>query len=141
RGARPQHVQTDAGDDGGQPPAEVVDLARPGPAEAQPGVLDGVVGLGERAEHSVGHRPQMGPVLLEAVGQPLLLLVLVHRSHALVARCHSSDPPHTTDVTRRYPMKTMKAQINTPVVSAPGVMDALHGAPVAAPILVTGGTG
>ena len=55
---------------------EVLDVTGPGPPEAQPGVLDGVVGLGQRAEHPVGHRPQVGPVLLESVGQPL---ALVHR--------------------------------------------------------------
>ena len=40
------------------------------------GVLDGVVGLGGRAQHPVGHRPQMRPVLLEPLGQPV---VVVHR--------------------------------------------------------------
>jgi hypothetical protein len=44
--ARPQHVQAHGGNDRGQPPAEVFDLARPCPAQAQPGVLNGV-GLGE----------------------------------------------------------------------------------------------
>jgi hypothetical protein len=82
--ARPQHVQAHAGDDRGQPSAEVLDSARAGPADAQPGVLDGVVGLGERAEHPVGHRPQVGAVLLEAIGQPLRV---VHRSRPPVVRC------------------------------------------------------
>ena len=45
-----------------------------------------VVGVAERAEHPVGHRPQAGPVLLEAVGQPL---VVVHRSHSPAANCHT----------------------------------------------------
>jgi len=31
------------------------------------GFLDGVVGLGERAEHAVGHCSQIGPVLLEPI--------------------------------------------------------------------------
>jgi hypothetical protein len=82
--ARAQHVQADAGDDRGQPAAEVLDPARVRPADTQPGVLDGVVRLGERAQHPVGHRPQMGTVLLETVGQPL---VAVHRSHPLAAAC------------------------------------------------------
>ena len=77
-GARPQDVQTDASNDRGQPAAKVFDIAGSGAADPEPGVLDGVVGLDKRAEHPVGHRSQMGPVLLEAVGQPL---VLVHRSH------------------------------------------------------------
>ena len=38
--------------------------------EPQPRLLHGVVGLGERAEHPVGHGPQVGPVLLEPLGQP-----------------------------------------------------------------------
>jgi hypothetical protein len=80
-----QHVQADAGHHRCQPSAEVADLVRSGPAEAQPGVLDGVVGVAERAEHPVGHRPQAGPVLLEAVGKPL---VVVHRSHTPAASCH-----------------------------------------------------
>ena len=41
-----------------------------GAAEPQPGFLDGVVGLAQRAEHPVGHRPQVGPVLLEPFRQP-----------------------------------------------------------------------
>ena len=62
RVARTQHVQAHPGDDRGQPAAEVIDAAGVRPAQAQPGFLDGVVGLGERAEHPVGHRPQVGPV-------------------------------------------------------------------------------
>jgi hypothetical protein len=38
----------------------------------------------------------VGPVLLEAVRQPV---TLVHRSHPAVAGCHGNDPPETTDVT------------------------------------------
>src|SRR6266536_1785103 len=38
----------------------------------------------------------MAPVLLEALRQPL---VVVHRSHPPVARCHRTDPPPTTGVT------------------------------------------
>ena len=44
-----------------------------GAADPQPGVLDRVVGLGQRAQHPVGHRPQPGPMLLEPLGQPLLI--------------------------------------------------------------------
>jgi hypothetical protein len=43
-------------------------------AEAEPGVLDSVVGFGERAQHSVGDRLKMGPMLLEAIRQPLVLV-------------------------------------------------------------------
>jgi hypothetical protein len=69
-----ERVQRDAGDDRGQPSLEVLDLARVGAADPQPGVLDGVVGLAERAEHPVGDRAEMRPVLLELLGEPLLLI-------------------------------------------------------------------
>ena len=48
-------------------------------------LLADAVGLAERTEHAVGHRPQVGSVLLEALGQPR---ALVHRSHPSVVRCH-----------------------------------------------------
>ena len=74
---------------GRQPAAQVVDLAGVGAAaaEPQPGSLDGVVGLAERAEHPVGHRPQVGAVGLEPLGQPV---VLVHRRYL---------PPSPSDIT------------------------------------------
>jgi len=45
--ARSQHVQAHPRDDRGEPPAEVLDLARVRAADAQPRVLHRVVGLGE----------------------------------------------------------------------------------------------
>lgn len=45
-----------------------------GATEAQPGFLDGVIGLAERAEHPVGHRLQASPVFLETLGQPCALV-------------------------------------------------------------------
>ncbi len=48
--ARAEHVEADA-------------------AEAEPGFLHGVVGLGERAEHAVGHPAQVAAVLLETFRQ------------------------------------------------------------------------
>ena len=56
RSARAEHVQRHAGDDRRQPAAEVLDLARVHAAEPQPGILDGVVSLAERAQHPVGDR-------------------------------------------------------------------------------------
>ena len=53
--ARPQDVQTDASNDGGQPAAKVFNLASPGPADPEPGVLNSVVRLRQGAEHPVGH--------------------------------------------------------------------------------------
>src|SRR6266540_1772625 len=53
--------------------------------------------LSERAEHAVGHRPQVGPVLLEPLRQPV---ALVHRSHSSLEICHSNDRRNRADVTR-----------------------------------------
>ena len=53
------------GDDRGQPAAQVLDRAGVGPAEPEPGLLDGVLRLAQRPEHPVGHRPQVRPVRLE----------------------------------------------------------------------------
>ena len=69
--ARAQHVQAHPGDDGRQPPSQVLDLARVGAAQPQPGLLDGVLGLGERAQHAVGHGPQVGSSLLERGGEQI----------------------------------------------------------------------
>jgi hypothetical protein len=73
RAPRAQHVQRHARDDRGQPTTEVVDLARLRAAEADPRLLHGVFGLAERPEHAVGRRPQLGPVLLESLCQPVVL--------------------------------------------------------------------
>ena len=90
RAARAQHVQAHAADDRRQPAAQVVDRLGVGAAEAQPRLLDGVVGLAQRAEHPVGDRAQVRPVLLELLG---LVLVARPRSHPLVGVRHSSDEP------------------------------------------------
>jgi hypothetical protein len=52
RPARLQHVETDAGDDRGQPATQVLHATGAGAAEPHPGILDRVVGLGKRAEHA-----------------------------------------------------------------------------------------
>ncbi len=65
RRARAQHVEADAPDDRGQPAARVRDVARIGAVEAQPRLLEGVVGLGERAEHAIRDPPQVAAMLLE----------------------------------------------------------------------------
>ena len=41
------------------------------PAEPEPGLLDGVVGVAQRAQHSVRHRTQLPAVSLEPLGQPI----------------------------------------------------------------------
>jgi hypothetical protein len=55
-----QHVQADAGDDGGEPATEVFDAACIRAAELKPRFLNGVVGFAQRAEHAVGDGAQMG---------------------------------------------------------------------------------
>jgi hypothetical protein len=54
-------------------PRRILDLARVGAADPQPGVLDGVVRFAERAEHPVGDRAEMRSLLLELPGEPFLL--------------------------------------------------------------------
>jgi hypothetical protein len=94
--AAPEHVQAHAGHDGRQPPTKVLDVLRPGAAQPEPRFLHGVVGLAERAEHPVGHRPQADPMLLEPLGQRL---VGVHPSHPPVATCHPCEPTNGVGVT------------------------------------------
>jgi hypothetical protein len=71
---RPQHVEAHSRDNGRQPSPEVLDAARVGAAEPEPGFLDGVLRLAQRAEHPVGDPAQMAPVLLEPPRQPVALL-------------------------------------------------------------------
>ena len=52
RPARSQHVEADPPDDRRQPGAQVVDVARVGAAQADPGFLDGVVRLGHASRAS-----------------------------------------------------------------------------------------
>src|SRR2546427_482911 len=80
RRARAQHVEAQPRDDRRQPSPEVLDSARVRAAEPYPGLLNGVVRLALRAEHAVGDRPEVTPVLLESLRQPG---VFVHRSHSL----------------------------------------------------------
>ena len=95
--ARAQHVEAHPGGDGGEPAREVLDVGRVGAAEADPRLLDRVVGLGRRAEHPVGDRPQVRPVGLEPLGQKFLV---VHRSHSSVVFRQRVDGPEPADVTR-----------------------------------------
>ena len=74
-------------------PREVLDVARVRAAESQPRVLNRVVGLAQRAEHPVRDRPQVRALLLELLGQPV---VLIHRSSPLRFRVL----PELTRVTR-----------------------------------------
>ncbi|EPH39369.1 hypothetical protein STRAU_7570 [Streptomyces aurantiacus JA 4570] len=67
--ARPQQVEADAAHDGREPAAQVLHALAVGAAELQPGLLDGVLGLAQGAEHAVGDGLQAGPVLLEPLRQ------------------------------------------------------------------------
>jgi hypothetical protein len=58
-------------------------------AERPPGFLDGVICLGQRAEHPLGHRPQMCSLFLESPSQKLLF---VHRSRSSATTGHRSRP-------------------------------------------------
>ena len=82
RFARLQGRQAHPGDDRGQPPAQVLDAVAVGSADSQPGFLNRVVRLAQRAEHPIGDRSQVRALLLETLRQQL---VLDHRSHSLVA--------------------------------------------------------
>jgi hypothetical protein len=72
--ARAELVERDTGDDRSQPRAQVLDLARVSAADAQPGLLQSIIRLAERAEHPVGDRSEMRPVPLELPGEPFLLI-------------------------------------------------------------------
>ncbi len=104
--ARAQQVEANPRDDGRQPAIKVRHRTHVGPADAQPRVLHGVVRLAQGTQHPEGHRPQMAPVGLELLCQPLALVRLVHvvsRSHSFVWLRHSSDaraPTNVTAVTR-----------------------------------------
>jgi hypothetical protein len=63
--SRAKNVQAHEAHDRGQPGAQVVDVAGVGSAEPDPGLLHGVVRLGQGSEHPVGHGPQVGAVRLE----------------------------------------------------------------------------
>ena len=53
KSSRAQEVQADPRDDRRHPSVDVLDVVRTRSAHTEPGVLDGIVGLGKRAEHAV----------------------------------------------------------------------------------------
>nr|BFF26301.1 hypothetical protein GCM10025732_42660 [Glycomyces mayteni] len=81
---RAQEVEADAGGDGGEPAAEVLDLGGVGAREAHPGLLDGVVGFAGAAEHAEGDRAQVVAVLLESLHQE----IVAHRSSVKVGQLY-----------------------------------------------------
>ena len=83
---RPQDVERDPGDDRRQPGAEVLDVRRLRPVVADPRLLDGVVGFGERPQHAIRHGAQVRPLFLEALG---LVVRVVHCWQPSRVRCHT----------------------------------------------------
>ena len=71
---RAERVQRDARDDGRQPAAEVLDLARVRATDPEPRVLDGVVSFADRSQHAIGDRAQPRPVIFELTSEPFLLI-------------------------------------------------------------------
>jgi hypothetical protein len=61
------------------------------------------------------HRAQAGPVLLEALRQPV---GFGHRSHPLVAACHMGDTSHPFGVTKGSIMQAPSGQMTAPPVRA-----------------------
>jgi hypothetical protein len=98
--ARAQHVEADAGGDGGEPAAEVVDVVGFCTAQAQPAFLDRVVGLTERTEHAISHAAQARAVLLEVFGEPV---ALSHWSLPFAFIHHGVDARQSLVVTEARP--------------------------------------
>src|SRR5581483_10293736 len=107
----------DSGDDRRQPRAEVLDLARVGAAHPQPRVLDGIVRLAERAEHAVGHRTEMRPVLLELPGQPFLLVQVTSLPHRV---SYPYDPRRGRDVTESDALHSGAGEAQVERLAVPG---------------------
>lgn len=85
----PERGEAGPRDGPGHPPVEVVDgrdVRGARPAEAHPGVLDGVLRVRAAAEDPLGQCGQPGPVLLEA---PVEFCCGSHRSRPRVAGCQS----------------------------------------------------
>jgi hypothetical protein len=88
-----EHAEAHARDDGREPTAEIFDAARVRAAEAQPGLLYGVICLGDRAEHAVGHGLEAAPLYLEPLRQPLALVHgQIGSSHAFIEMTPETRP-------------------------------------------------
>ncbi len=81
---------------------------------------DSIVRLTQRAQHPVGHRPQVGPVGFESIRQQF---VFVDLSHSLVAFRHNSDGRNPADVTKipedPWRRAIMQARMNNPAIIVP----------------------
>src|SRR5690606_2702302 len=77
--------------------AEVGDGARVVRAgEPEPGLLDGVLRLGQGAEHAVGDRPQVSAVFLEAPRQRGVVVALPGHRELLGHRRHRGNTSKAT---------------------------------------------
>ena len=70
RPARSEHVQADAADDDREPATKVIGASRVPTIEPDPCLLDGVIGLADRAEHPIRDASQVRSLALELLGQP-----------------------------------------------------------------------
>ena len=69
----PQRVEREAGHDGGEPATQVVDRGGVTSVQAEPGVLDRVLGFGRRPKHPIRHGPQVRAMELELLGEPVAI--------------------------------------------------------------------
>ena len=69
--ARLKCVQTHPGDDRREPSAEILDPIGSRAADAQPRILNSIIGFRQRPQHPIGNRPQVRPVFLEAFSKPV----------------------------------------------------------------------
>lgn len=68
RAAAAEKVEADPAEGNGEPAAKVIGPSRVTSIEADPCLLDGILGLGHRAEHAVAHGSEMRPMPLELGG-------------------------------------------------------------------------
>jgi hypothetical protein len=102
--AGPQHVERDAGHDRRQPAAQVVDAVARCAGQPDPRLLHRVVSLTRRAEHPVGDGPQVGPVGVELLGQPLVGHARFLRGVGIVIPLTIQPGVEVTRRSRRWPL-------------------------------------
>ena len=120
--ARAQHVEAHAGDDRRQPAAQVLDVARVGAAEPQPGLLHGVVGLA-RASRASGRRPPAGGPGAPRTAPPASRCSSIWSHSFVVRRVRAIDrrTPSRCDEHRHHrEERTMNARKKIAVAGATG---------------------
>jgi hypothetical protein len=96
---RTQHVEADPPDDRGQPAAQILDRVGVGPAEPDPGLLDGILGFGCGAQDAERDHAEVFAVFLEPVRQPVVFTHL----HHVPLHLSQSRPGAVMGVTRNPP--------------------------------------